>query len=93
MVFWGNGTGQPQHDLLADIIGLHVDIVQKTESFSTAWKQACESIDRGIPVILGLLDMFHLPYYPRFYHRIHIPQHYVLLVGYDAGIGCSLCPG
>jgi len=84
MVFWGNGTGRPQHDLLADIIG-YTWTSSEDKSFSTSWKQACDSIDRGIPVILGLLDMFHLPYYTRFYHRIHIPQHYVLLVGYDAG--------
>ncbi len=84
MVFWGNGTGRPQHDLLANIIG-YTWTSMEGKSFSTSWKAATRSIDRGLPVILGLLDMFHLPYYPHFYHRIHIPQHYVLLVGYDQG--------
>jgi hypothetical protein len=83
MVFWGNGTGRPQHELLADIIGYNWTC-SEDKSFTTSWKLARESIDRGIPVILGLLDMYHLPYYPHIYHRIHIPQHYVLLVGYDA---------
>jgi hypothetical protein len=27
--------------------------------------------------------MYHLPYYAQFYHRVHIPIHYVLIVGYD----------
>ncbi len=34
-------------------------------------------------MLLGLLDMYHLHYYPKFFHRFHIPQHFVLLVGYD----------
>jgi hypothetical protein len=82
MVFWGNGTGRPQHDLLGDIMGYTWTFSEDT-AFSSAWRQVCSSIDRGLPVILGLLDMYHLPYYPKFYHRMHIPQHYVLLVGYD----------
>jgi hypothetical protein len=86
MVFWGNGTGRPQHELLADIIGYRWTS-SENKSFTSAWRQACESIDRGVPVILGLLDMYHLPYYQCFYHHVHIPQHYVLLVGYDSGLG------
>ncbi len=85
MVFWGNGTGRQQHELLGDIMGYTWTFSEDT-AFSTAWKQARSSIDRGIPVILGLLDMYHLPYYPQFYHRMHIPQHYVLLVGYDSDL-------
>jgi hypothetical protein len=27
--------------------------------------------------------MYHLPYYEKFYHKIHVPIHHVLLVGYD----------
>jgi hypothetical protein len=88
MVFWGNTTGQPQHELLADIIGYQWRY-SEGRSFSTAWKQACESIDTGIPVIMGLLDMYHLPYYSHIYQRMHIPQHYVLLVGYDNDQGVA----
>jgi hypothetical protein len=82
LVFWGNGTGRPQHELLADIIGYRWSC-SEGKAYSTSWKLAQESLDRGVPVILGLLDMYHLPYYPRFYHKVHIPQHYVLLVGCD----------
>ncbi len=82
MVFWGNGTGRPQHELLGDIIGYRWNFYEN-QSFSVAWNHVREAIDQGYPVILGLVDMFHLPYYPRFYHRLHIPQHYILLVGYN----------
>jgi len=27
--------------------------------------------------------MYHLPYFEKFYHAVHIPIHYVLMVGYD----------
>jgi hypothetical protein len=27
--------------------------------------------------------MFHLPYYEKFYHKIHVPIHHVLMIGYD----------
>jgi len=82
MVCWGNGTGRVQHELLSDILGYQWTF-SEGKSFKTAWKEICASVDRGIPVILGMLDMFYLPYYPRFYHKMHIPQHYVLLVSYD----------
>jgi hypothetical protein len=40
-------------------------------------------IDMKIPVILFGLDMYHLPYQEKFYHRQHIPGHVVLMTGYD----------
>jgi hypothetical protein len=43
-----------------------------------------KEIDQGRPVLLGPLDMYHLPYL-KMYHTDHIPMHYVLLAGYDAG--------
>ena len=83
MVFWGGGMGKPLFGFLSQIIGFDVTLSEDT-SFRTAWKAALESLDSGVPVILGILDMYHLHYYKKFYHRFHIPQHYVLLVGYDA---------
>jgi hypothetical protein len=82
MVGWGNGMGKAQHEFLADLIGYHWRC-SEGRPFEAAWQMAKASIGQGTPVILGLLDMYHLPYYPKFYHRIHIPQHFVLLVGYD----------
>lgn len=82
MVSWGNGMGKAQYDFLADIVGYQW-ACSENKSFRTAWQAAKESVGRGTPVIMGLLDMYHLPYFDKFYHRVHIPQHYVLLVGYD----------
>lgn len=82
MVFWGSGMGRPLFDSLADVVGFEWTCLED-KSFRTAWQTAKNSLENGTPVIIGLLDMYHLPYYPKFYHRIHIPQHYVLLVGYD----------
>jgi hypothetical protein len=52
-------------------------------SFRYSFARARESIDRGTPALLGAVDMYHLPYYDRFYHKIHVPFHHVLMVGYD----------
>jgi hypothetical protein len=54
-------------------------------SFPFTLRRAKELVDRGTAPILGVLDMYHLPYYDKFYHQIHVPIHYVLLVGYDDG--------
>lgn len=82
MVFWGSGMGKPLFTFLAEIIGYDL-VCSEDTSFRTAWKTARESLSGGTPVMLGILDMYHLHYYTKFYHRFHIPQHYVLLVGYD----------
>lgn len=82
MVFWGSGMGRPLFNSLSDVVGFEWTCLED-KAFRTAWQAARESLKNGTPVILGLLDMYHLPYYPKFYHRVHIPQHYVLLVGYD----------
>lgn len=82
MVFWGNGTGKPLHSFLEDVVGYRWTI-SEGGGFKSAFAAVKDSIDHGQPVILGLLDMFHLPYFEKMYHRFHVPQHYVLAVGYD----------
>lgn len=82
MVFWGSGMGKPLFDFLSDVIGFDCYCLED-RAFSTAWKTARDYLTNGTPVMLGLLDMYHLHYYPKLYHRFHIPQHFVLLVGYD----------
>jgi hypothetical protein len=89
MVGWGDGMGKAQHEFLADLIGYRWHY-SEGRPFEAAWQMAKASIAQGTPVILGLLDMYHLPYYPKFYHLIHIPQHFVLLVGYDEEQGTAL---
>ena len=87
MVFWGNGTGKAQHRFLEDVIGYRW-IFNEGNGFDTAFVAVKASIDADQPVILGLLDMFHLPYHQKMYHRFHVPQHYVLMVGYDLEKDC-----
>jgi len=82
MVFWGTATGKPQHAFLGDVIGYRWTCMEG-KGYRTTFQAVKASIDTGIPVMIGLLDMYHLPYYPKFYHHFHIPQHYVLMVGYD----------
>ena len=82
MVFWGSGMGKPLFNFLSDVMGFEW-ICMEDRSFRSAWQSALASLEAGVPVTLGLLDMYHLPYYTKFYHKIHIPQHFVLLVGYD----------
>jgi hypothetical protein len=81
MVFWG-AAAKKQYQTLADIVGFEWHVLEN-RSFAYTFKQAREYIDQDLPVIIGALDMYHLPYYQKFYHNFHIPIHYVLLVGYD----------
>jgi hypothetical protein len=82
-VYWGTATGR-QHQYLAGLFGATYSELEN-RAFKTSWKKAQEAVDNGSPPILGPLDMFHLPWYPGIYHERHIPIHYLLLVGYDAG--------
>lgn len=81
LVVWGMLV-KSQYEILADAVGFRWEICQG-RSFAFALQRARNTLDRGNPAILGALDMYHLPYYEKFYHRYHIPYHYVLMVGYD----------
>jgi len=82
MVFWGSNLGKYQYEALADVVGFQWQMVSD-RSFPFTLKRAKEFVDQGTAPILGVLDMYHLPYYDKFYHKIHVPIHYVLMVGYD----------
>ncbi|MFC1960462.1 BtrH N-terminal domain-containing protein [Chloroflexota bacterium] len=81
MVITGARTKE-QYTFLQDIVGFQW-AMREGRSFDYTFKQAKTVIDDGNPVVLGALDMYHLPYYEKFYHRFHIPIHYILMVGYD----------
>ena len=78
----GSGIGAGQYAFLAPIFG-YAWSSSGGEPFPAAWSALKSLIDGGVPAILGELDMFHMPYLRKFYHRIHVPIHYVTLVGYD----------
>lgn len=82
MVFWGRQIARYQYETLAGIVGFQWQMTSnRTFPYTLRRLKAC--IDRGTPALLGPLDMYHLPYYERFYHTFHVPIHHVLMVGYD----------
>lgn len=84
---WNDGRTKKMYERLASIIGFQFKHIEG-RTFGYTMKKAKEQIDQGRPVVLGALDMYYLPYYPKFYERRHIPIHYVLMVGYDEEAGC-----
>jgi len=82
MVSLGDGRTKQMYGFLAPIVEFeYKHCAYKT--FEQAIKKAKAEIDAGYPPVLGALDMYYLPYYPKLYHGEHIPFHYVLMVGYD----------
>lgn len=83
MIFMGQGSiGKREYEFWKGIIGYEV-IADEGKCFRTTWKNVRELLNQDIPVILFGLDMFHLPYQSKFYHKLHIPGHVVLMIGYD----------
>jgi hypothetical protein len=62
--------------------GAGLDEKESSSSFRAAWRQVTKLVGRGQPVVLGPLDLRHLPFYPV---EFDVPWHYVVLVGYDDG--------
>lgn len=87
MVALGDGRTKKMYEFLAPIVGFEYKH-HEYKHFEYALKKAKAEIDAGCPVVLGALDMYYLPYYPKFYHKEHIPFHYVLMVGYDENERC-----
>ncbi|WP_167958376.1 BtrH N-terminal domain-containing protein [Anaerosporobacter faecicola] len=82
----GDGRTRKVYDKLKDLIGLSYRI-SEGGTVSYALKTIKKEINEERPVILGPLDMYHLPYV-KMYHKDHIPMHYVLMVGYDEEKNC-----
>ncbi len=84
---WNDGRTKKMYERLAPIVGFRYKHIGG-RSFSYMLKKAKLSIDGGNPVVLGCLDMYYLNYYPKFYHKEHIPIHYILMVGYSEERKC-----
>lgn len=84
------GDGRPSHTYgnMKEILGLDYHIYGG-QTYEKALANLMKEIDNGKPVVLGPLDMYHLPYL-KMYHKFHIPIHYVLMVGYDSDKECAL---
>lgn len=88
MVTWGDGRPKKIYQKVNDIIGFDFKHMEGTK-FDHMLKIAKAQIDIGKPVVLGPLDMYYLPYYPKMYQNMHIPNHYVMMVGYDEEQQCA----
>lgn len=82
MIALGDGRTKNMYEFLAPIVGFEFKHYEY-KTFNQALKKAKAEIDQGYFPVLGSLDMYHLPYYPKLYHGDHIPYHYVLMIGYD----------
>ena len=82
LVTWGDGRPKKIYSKVNDLIGFTYHHSEGT-SFEQLLKKVKQEIDDGYPVVLGALDMYYLEYYPKIYHRFHIPIHYITAIGYD----------
>lgn len=76
-----DGRTRKTYEKIKEELGLQYKI-SEGRTLEYALKSVKNEIDNGRSVILGPLDMYHLPYL-KMYHKVHIPMHYVLMVGYD----------
>ena len=80
-VYWGACPKYLIRDL-AKITGFSETVIEG-KAFKSMFANLKGFIDDGQPVMAGALDMYYLPYYPYLYKKVHVPIHYVLVVGYD----------
>lgn len=82
MVSFGDGRTKKMYELLSPIVGFDYHFIE-SKTPEIALEKAKKEIDLGYPVVIGALDMYYLEYYPKLYHKEHIPFHYILMIGYD----------
>ena len=84
MVFFSAGSiGRKQYEFWGRMMDFELHSGEG-KSFENTLREIRALIDREIPVILFGLDMYHLGYHEKFYHKTHVPGHVVLMVGYDS---------
>ena len=81
-----DGRTKKTYDRIKEVLGLQYQ-VSEGRTLAYALSSIKKEIDNGSPVILGPLDMYYLPYL-KMYHNVHIPMHYVMMVGYDSDKSC-----
>lgn len=81
MVYWG---ANPKYLMknLAKIIGFKENVIEG-KTFKNTFLKLKEFVNNGQPVMAGALDMYYLHYYSDLYKKLHVPIHYILVVGYD----------
>lgn len=79
---WSHGMVNKMYDFMAPIVGFNYEYVEGLK-FEEMMEKAKTEIDEGRPVVLGPIDMYYLKYFAKIYKHMHIPMHYVTMVGYD----------
>jgi hypothetical protein len=82
IVSFGDGRTKKMYEFLSPIAGFDYHFIE-SKTPELALKKAKNEINCGYPVVIGAFDMYFLEYYPKMYHKDHIPFHYFLMVGYD----------
>jgi len=82
LVYWNDGRPKKMYEFMGEKVGFSCSFIE-SRTFKHTMNVLKDEINRGNPVIIGSLDMFYLEYLTKFYHKNHIPIHYVLVVGYD----------
>lgn len=82
LFFFTPGIPELMYQNIGDIVGFKYNHL-KFNDFSEALEYAKKEIDNDNPTILGALDMYHLKYLDKYYHKYHIRVHFVSMVGYD----------
>ncbi|MDR0303025.1 MAG: BtrH N-terminal domain-containing protein [Treponema sp.] len=82
IVSFGDGRTKKMYKFLSPIVGFDYHFIE-SKTPELALKKAKKEIDCGYPIVIGAFDMYYLEYYPKLYHKDHIPFHYFLMVGYD----------
>lgn len=82
MIVFNDGRTKQMYKFLAPIVGFEYHFIE-FKSPELALAKAKKEIDNGFPVVIGALDMYHLDYFEKIYHKEHIPFHYILMIGYD----------
>ncbi len=80
--YFNNEFTKNMYEFMHEIVGYRI-ILNEESSFESSLDRTKKYIDNDIPVILGAVDMYYLPYFEWAYHKIHIPIHYIMAVGYD----------
>lgn len=84
---WNDGRTKKMYQQICGTVGFTYKHIEG-RSFDYTLRKAKDMIDQDTPVVLGCLDMYYLKYYPKFYQQVHIPIHYVLMVGYNEEEQC-----
>lgn len=81
MAMWNTASVKKMYMYLSPVAGFKYKFCE-CKDFNYIMDIIKENIDNGCPVMAGVLDMYYLDYHKKFWHKHHIPCHYILVSGY-----------